>query len=194
MSALGLTGVTAYFGLPFGRKANRSLSQAQPAQRAGFDAAIDHKSEDVQARLKELCPKEIDIFFDNVDGEHPRRALARLAMRGRIVLCGAIAVYNATEPPPGPKTYLNLIVQRARIEGFIVLDYMPRCGDDWRARRLGTGGQAQEQGRPCSIAWKTRRRRCGGCSKVATRQAAPARRGIDHTGTASSLQLHLICS
>ena len=96
---------------------------------AGFDAAIDYKSEDVHARLKELCPKGIDIFFDNVGGDILDAPLARLAKRGRIVLCGAIAVYNATEPSPGPKNYLNLIVQRGRMEGFIVLDYMPRVAE-----------------------------------------------------------------
>jgi NADPH-dependent curcumin reductase len=56
-------------------------------------------------------------------------ALARLAMRGRVVLCGGIANYNATEPPPGRKNYLNLIVQRGRMEGFIILDYMPRAAE-----------------------------------------------------------------
>ena len=50
-------------------------------------------------------------------------------MRGRVVLCGGIANYNATEPPPGPKNYLNLVVQRGRMEGFIVLDYMPRAAE-----------------------------------------------------------------
>ena len=96
---------------------------------AGFDAAIDYKSEGVQVRLKELCPKGIDIFFDNVGGDVLDAALARLAMRGRVVLCGAIAVYNATERPPGPTNYLSLIVQRGRMEGFIVLDYMPRAAE-----------------------------------------------------------------
>lgn len=79
--------------------------------------------------LKELCPKGIDIFFDNVGGDVLDAALARLAMRGRVVLCGAIANYNATEPPPGPKNYLNLLRQRGRMEGFIVLDSMPRAGE-----------------------------------------------------------------
>jgi NADPH-dependent curcumin reductase CurA len=50
-------------------------------------------------------------------------------MRGRVVLCGAIANYNATEPPPGLKNYFNLVVQRGRMEGFIVLDYMPRAAE-----------------------------------------------------------------
>ncbi len=57
----------------------------------------------------ELCPKGIDIFFDNVGGDILDAALARLAMRGRVVLCGGIANYNATEPPPGPKNYLNRV-------------------------------------------------------------------------------------
>src|SRR5205085_2696104 len=96
---------------------------------AGFDAAIDYKAENVPARLKELCPKGIDIFFDNVGGAILDAALARLAMRGRVVLCGGIANYNATGPSPGPKNYLNLVVQRGRMEGFLVLDYMPRAGE-----------------------------------------------------------------
>ena len=96
---------------------------------AGFDAAIDYKSENVSARLKELCPKGIDIFFDNVGGDVLDAALARLAMRGRVVLCGGIAHDNATEPPPGPKNYLNLVSQRGRMEGFIVLDYLSRAGE-----------------------------------------------------------------
>src|SRR5271166_5083529 len=95
----------------------------------GFDAAIDYKSESVKARLKELCPEGIDIFFDNVGGDILDAALARLALRGRVVLCGAIANYNATEWPPGPRNYLNLLVRRGRMEGFIVIDYMPRAAE-----------------------------------------------------------------
>jgi NADPH-dependent curcumin reductase CurA len=96
---------------------------------AGFDAAIDYKSEDVKARLKALCPKGVDIFFDNVGGPILDAALARIAMRGRVVLCGGIAAYDAAEPPPGPRNYLNLISKRGRMEGFIVLDYLPRAAE-----------------------------------------------------------------
>ena len=96
---------------------------------AGFDAAIDYKSENVAARLKALCPRGVDIFFDNVGGAVLDAALARLALRGRVVLCGGIANYNATEPSPGPKNYLNLVVQRGRMEGFLVLDYLPRAAE-----------------------------------------------------------------
>jgi NADPH-dependent curcumin reductase CurA len=94
---------------------------------AGFDAAIDYKADPVEQRLAEVCPKGIDIYFDNVGGEILDAALARLAFRGRVVLCGAIANYNAIEPPPGPRNYLALLLQRGRMEGFIVLDYYPRA-------------------------------------------------------------------
>jgi len=96
---------------------------------AGFDACIDYKSEDVKARLGELCPKGIDVYFDNVGGEILDAALARLAFKGRVVLCGAISQYNATEAPVGPKNYLSLLVQRGRMEGFIIIDYLPRAGE-----------------------------------------------------------------
>ena len=161
MSALGLTGMTAYFGLlEVGRpapgetvvvsgaagatgsvvgqiariKGCRAIGIAGGPEKcrwltdeAGFDGAIDYKSENVPARLKELCPKGIDIFFDNVGGDILDAALARLAMRGRVVLCGGIANYDPTEPAPGPKNYLNLVRQRGRMEGFIILDYLPRA-------------------------------------------------------------------
>ena len=163
MSALGPTGITAYFGLlGVGRpvagetvvvsgaagatgsvvvqiakiKGCRAIGIAGGAEKchwltneAGFDAAIDYKSEDVRARPRALCPKGVDISFDNVGGDILDAVLARLAMRGRVVLCGGIANYNATESPPGPKNYLNLVVQRGRMEGLIVLDYSPHAAE-----------------------------------------------------------------
>jgi NADPH-dependent curcumin reductase CurA len=96
-------------------------------EQAGFEAAIDYKSEDVAARLRELCPKGIDIYFDNVGGDLLDVALSQLAMRGRIVLCGAIATYNDDKLRPGPKHYLNLLLKRGRMEGFIVFDYLARA-------------------------------------------------------------------
>jgi NADPH-dependent curcumin reductase CurA len=96
---------------------------------ARFDAAIDYKSEDVGARLRETCPKGIDIYFDNVGGDLLDTALVQLAMRGRIVLCGAIATYNDDELRPGPKHYMNLLLKRGRMEGFLVLDYMSRAAE-----------------------------------------------------------------
>jgi NADPH-dependent curcumin reductase CurA len=92
---------------------------------ARFDAVIDYKNEDVDARLAKLCP-QIDVFFDNVGGDILEAALNHLNMRARIVLCGGISSYNATEPVPGPTNLMNIVVMRARMEGFIVIDYMDR--------------------------------------------------------------------
>lgn len=93
---------------------------------AGFDAAIDYKAECVEERLSELCPEGINIFFDNVGGDILDAALALIALKARVVLCGGISSYNEEHLPPGPKNYFNLVLQRGRMEGFIVLDYAPR--------------------------------------------------------------------
>jgi len=93
----------------------------------GFDAAINYKSEDVPARLRAHCPSGIDIDFENVGGSILEAVLAQINLRARIVLCGLIAGYNATSPQPGPANFANVLVRRARIEGFIVLDYAPRA-------------------------------------------------------------------
>ena len=66
----------------------------------GFDACIDYKREDVAARLKELAPQGVDVFFDNVGGELLDTVLRRLALRARVVLCGDISTYNLEGPPP----------------------------------------------------------------------------------------------
>jgi NADPH-dependent curcumin reductase CurA len=95
----------------------------------GLDGAIDHRNEDVAARLKELCPQRVDLFFDNVGGEVLDAVLSRLAMHARVVLCGAISGYNDAEKPPGPSNYLNLIQQRASMTGFLALDDVPRFGE-----------------------------------------------------------------
>ena len=95
----------------------------------GFDEAIDYKAEDVGRRLRALCPDGLDVFWDNVGGATLEAALANLAMHARVVICGAISVYNAEQPPPGPANYLSLLVRRARMEGFIIFDYMPRADE-----------------------------------------------------------------
>ena len=93
----------------------------------GFDAAIDYKSESVHEGLKKHCPEGINVYFENVGGKILDAALANLALKARIVLCGMISQYNATEPVPGPYNFINILVKRARLEGFIVLDYMNRA-------------------------------------------------------------------
>ncbi|MDX1882849.1 NADP-dependent oxidoreductase [Mycolicibacterium sp. 120270] len=95
----------------------------------GFDEAIDYKNEDVAKRLRQACPDGIDLYFDNVGGSILNDCLANLAMRGCVVLCGAISTYNSDEPPPGPSNYLTLLVNRGRMEGFIILDYLDRFPD-----------------------------------------------------------------
>jgi NADPH-dependent curcumin reductase CurA len=92
----------------------------------GFDAAIDYKSDDLKAALKEHAPKGVDVYFDNVGGEMLDTVLARLARGARVVICGAISQYNATESVRGPQNYMQLLVARARMEGFVVFDYANR--------------------------------------------------------------------
>ncbi|HUA73541.1 MAG TPA: NADP-dependent oxidoreductase [Solirubrobacteraceae bacterium] len=92
----------------------------------GFDEAIDYKNEDVAKRLREAAPDGIDLYFDNVGGEILDACLAQLALRGRIVLCGAIASYNDRHGAVGPANYSNLIIKRGRMEGFLILDYFDR--------------------------------------------------------------------
>jgi NADPH-dependent curcumin reductase CurA len=176
LGVLGITGLTAYFGLlDVGKpKAGETVVVSGAAGATGsgagqiariqgcrvigiaggpdkcawltgearFDAAIDYKREDVAARLRELCPKGIDVFFDNVGGEILDAVLAQIADRARIVLCGGISAYNEKEFPPGPRNYLALVVHRARMEGFIVLDYLPRMGEGIQAL-LGWVGRGE---------------------------------------------------
>ncbi|MDG2046053.1 MAG: NADP-dependent oxidoreductase [Halioglobus sp.] len=92
----------------------------------GFDAAIDYKSEDTTQRVLELCPDGLDVYFDNVGGDILDVALNNLADRARVVLCGGISRYNVSGTVPGPVNYFNLVYRRARMEGFIVLDYAKR--------------------------------------------------------------------
>ncbi len=92
----------------------------------GFDACIDYKGGSVREGLKQHCPKGVDIYFDNVGGEILDHVLAKLAPRAHIVICGAISQYNNTTPIQGPKNYMSLLVNRARMEGFVIFDYTER--------------------------------------------------------------------
>ena len=162
LGALGMTGMTAYFGLlDIGKpqpgetvvvsgaagavgaivgqiakiKGARVVGIAGGAEKCtyltgelGFDVAIDYKSEELHAALGRACPKGIDVYFDNVGGDTLDAALARLAMRGRIVICGAISQYNNTTPVKGPSNYLSLLVNRGTMTGMVVFDYAARYG------------------------------------------------------------------
>jgi NADPH-dependent curcumin reductase CurA len=95
----------------------------------GLDGAIDHRRDDVRAKLRELCPDRVDVYFDNVGGPILDAVLDRLAMHARVVLCGSIAIYNEPRRPPGPANYFQLINRRARMEGFLSLDHWDRFGE-----------------------------------------------------------------
>jgi NADPH-dependent curcumin reductase len=94
----------------------------------GFDACVDYKAGDVGRGLREQAPKGIDVYFDNVGGDILDAALARLRRHARVVICGAISQYNETAPA-GPRNYMSLLVNRARMEGFLVFDFADRYGE-----------------------------------------------------------------
>ena len=161
LSILGITGMTAYFGLmDHGQpKAGETILVSGAAgatgsvvgqiaklkgcrvvgiaggpekcawlkEVAGFDAVIDYKNENVSEQIAIHCPDKWDIFFDNVSGPILEAALDHLNLYSRVVMCGGIANYNATEPVPGPANLMNLVTNRGRMQGFIILDYLPRA-------------------------------------------------------------------
>lgn len=163
IGALGMTGMTAYFGITeVGKikegdvvlvsgaagavgsivgqvakiKGCRVVGIAGGANKCsyvvdelGFDACIDYKNENVATRLKEECPKGIDVYFDNVGGDILDIALTRLRMHARIVICGAISQYNNKLAVKGPSNYLSLLVNRATMQGMVVFDYAPRYAE-----------------------------------------------------------------
>jgi NADPH-dependent curcumin reductase CurA len=162
LGALGMPGMTAYFGLlEVGKpragdtvvvsgaagavgglvgeiakiKGARAIGIAGGPEKCasvvedlGFDACIDYKAGDFRGDLREQCPKGIDVYFDNVGGDILEACLARLALHARVVLCGAISQYNATEPPK-LGNYLSLLVNRASMTGIIVFDWADRYAE-----------------------------------------------------------------
>jgi NADPH-dependent curcumin reductase CurA len=90
---------------------------------AGFDGAIDYRSEDVGTRLSQLCPEGIDVYFDNVGGPILDEVLSRISLHVRIVLCGHISSHDLKV---GLRNYWFLTGRRGRMEGFIVSDYAAR--------------------------------------------------------------------
>jgi NADPH-dependent curcumin reductase len=92
----------------------------------GFDAAINYRKEPVPQALARACPKGIDIYFDNVGGDILDACLKRMNLYGRIPTCGLISQYNAIAAVPGPVNYPMILMQRLKVQGFIVLDYAAR--------------------------------------------------------------------
>ncbi|HEX8975492.1 MAG TPA: NADP-dependent oxidoreductase [Solirubrobacteraceae bacterium] len=125
----------------------------------GFDAAIDYKSEPLYPAVRRECPDGVDVYFDNVGGETLDVALAQLTRGARVVICGAISQYNATEGMRGPANYMSLLVNRATMTGFLVFDFADRYAEgirqmgQWLAagelksvEDIATGGIAQFPG------------------------------------------------
>jgi NADPH-dependent curcumin reductase CurA len=92
----------------------------------GYDIGIDYKRDDVNARLKEACPNGVDVYFDNVGGAVSETVFRRLALNARVPVCGQVSQYNLAEPELAPRNLGFLIVFRARLEGFLVSDYVHR--------------------------------------------------------------------
>lgn len=163
LSALGITGLTAYFGLlDVGQakagdtvvvsgaagatgmvvgqiakiKGCRAIGIAGGPEKCayltrelGFDAAIDYKNEEVSKALRQHCPNGVNVYFDNVGGDILDAVLAQLARFARVVICGAISQYNSTTGIKGPSNYLSLLINSARMEGFIVFNYQSRYAE-----------------------------------------------------------------
>ncbi len=163
VGALGITGLTAYFGLlevgqlkagdtvvVSGAAGATGMVAGQIAKIKGcrvvgiaggpakcgyivkvlgFDAAVDYKSENVLEAVRKHCPQGVNVYFDNVGGDILDAVLANLARGARVVICGAISQYNSTTGIKGPSNYLSLLVNGARMEGFVVFNYAARYGE-----------------------------------------------------------------
>lgn len=116
-------------------------------QELGFDAAVNYRNEKrLVNALAKACPNGIDVYFDNVGGETLEAALDLLNLKARIAVCGMIAGYNSTDSKghvaAGPRNLLQLVIKRARMEGFLVLDYWDRA-----AEAIGTLAKWHEEDR-----------------------------------------------
>jgi NADPH-dependent curcumin reductase CurA len=113
---------------------------------AGFSAAIDYKAAPIRKGLAEAAPEGIDVYFDNVGGDHLEAAIGAMRMRGRAAICGMISVYNDTEAAPGPRNMPMIIGKRLTLRGFIVSDHA-----DLRPQFEAEVGQWLAEGK---IAWR----------------------------------------
>jgi len=96
-------------------------------EEAGIDAAFNYSKVDrLTAELHRHCPDGIDLYFENVGGDHLQAALSHMKVHGRIILCGLISQYNAAEPAAGPNNLFNVIVKRLTIQGILVTDHFDK--------------------------------------------------------------------
>ena len=94
----------------------------------GVDASFDYKQTTAREALRELAPDGLDVYFDNVGGETLEAAIGAMNLHGRIVACGSVSRYNATEALPGPRNLFMVVTKRLRMQGFIVFDHYSRFG------------------------------------------------------------------
>jgi NADPH-dependent curcumin reductase CurA len=92
-------------------------------EKYGFDAAFNYKDAPVAEQLKAAAPKGIDVYFDNVGGDHLEAAISSMRVHGRIAVCGMIGAYNSTEAPAAPRNLAMVIGKRLRIQGLLVMDF-----------------------------------------------------------------------
>ncbi|MDR7301463.1 NADP-dependent oxidoreductase [Haloactinomyces albus] len=116
-----LHGATRVIGSAGSPEKVRSLTED-----LGFDAAFNYKDAPVAEQLKTAAPDGIDVYFDNVGGDHLEAAIGSLNEFGRIAACGAVSQYNATEPQPGPRNMFQFVTKRLSMRGFIVIDHADR--------------------------------------------------------------------
>ncbi|WP_018907598.1 NADP-dependent oxidoreductase [Salinispora arenicola] len=100
-----------------------SPAKVERLRALGFDAAFDYHDGPVSEQLRAAAPDGIDVYFDNVGGEHLEAAIGAMRQNGRAAICGMIAQYNAPEPPAAPRNLTMLISKRLTLRGFIVSDY-----------------------------------------------------------------------
>jgi len=105
----------------------------------GFDDAFDYRERTPREALADLAPDGIDIYFDNVGGDHLEAAIGALRTRGRVVACGSISRYNDAEPSPGPRNMFMVVTKRLRLQGYIISDHGDRFGDFARQAREWVG-------------------------------------------------------
>ncbi len=99
----------------------------------GFDAAVDYKAGNLFKDLRAACPDGIDVDYENVGGDIFDTVLAQMNLFGRIAVCGLISMYNETELRPGPKNIRSILVNRLRVRGFIVFDFIKDDGEAMQA-------------------------------------------------------------
>jgi NADPH-dependent curcumin reductase CurA len=95
----------------------------------GFDAAFNYREQSPRHALAELAPDGIDVYFDNVGGDHLEAAIGALRTYGRVAACGSISRYNDVEPSPGPRNMFMVVTKRLRLQGYIISDHYDRFGE-----------------------------------------------------------------